>query len=1199
MEVLNTPILQKLSGISVSRPKSSFPCHYAKAQLRSSRGSLNLLLKISFSSRSHFSVDGRKLLVSAHFRRHSNRRNSLRKKLTDEQQVRRNLDSFDPDSNFQNLRVISDETESSQSNRNCGNSSDSCTGAIIAESSLSNLNYGTSDEGSFVMSRENIADFSAVEKTKFLSDSVLWSKLENWVDQYKNDVEFWGIGSGSVFTIFQDLEGNVERVSVNEDEILRRSRVVPWAFRQQGLSDNFTDVNFKISYAKRLAREIEAGEYKIPKNSSIAKFVVSGKESGFINGFRAVTFQPHLFAKLSRVGFAMLCGSLVFLAVKKLLVGGDDGPALTREEKEMLRRKMKSRMEKGKMEKGSVEVLPDASEPLMESAERPRLDKQELMKSILKARTSETKLALLDSSNTPTAKSIGFDDKIQEIREMARLAQELEQQDSSTLDRKERNELVHEDISTDMENGNGHEEVGVRFLNSFTTRDSGKPIDSNGTSLGGPKGVDSGFLGESSHKDTMQNIDLHTSFMTLNMESLEIQEGTTWNPIVSGGTTSLSDTREELQTNDTCDKSVSLNKNFIELKSKVIRSVKEARKYLSRKHRRRKPDQEHQIKSPEEGKDAFAPAIDQGFRGNTDQIMYKGKVVLGSSKIDDISNTKPVKNSCEYPTQEKTGINSDVLLSSPVKVDTPEEVEEEHEKDDLRRPRTTQDVTGTNNSTEAGRYIAKDSWMEKNFQEFEPIVKKIGIGFRENYMVAKDKVQEELISNNVIAELGSNKDGNELEWMKDDCLREIVFQVRENELAGKDPFHLMDEEDKNSFFKGLEKKVESENAKLQILHEWIHSRIENLDYGADGISLHDPPERIIPRWKGPPVDKNPEFLRNFVGQQKAFAAGNTRTLQPVNGDIEDRLQRSEESKTEKDISTSPAVNNLKKSVASKKPKTIIECSDGSVRSGKKSGKEYWQHTKKWSREFLEAYNAETDPEIKSIMKDMGKDLDRWITEKEIQETADLLTKIPMKKRRYIEKKLDKLKKEMEMFGPQAVVSKYREYAEEKEEDYLWWLDLPFILCIELYTNENDTQEVGFYSLEMAADLELDPKQYHVIAFEDPGDSKNFCYIIQAHMDLLGNGYAFVVARPPKDAFREAKANGFSVTVIRKGELQLNIDQTLEEVEEQITEIGSKFYHDKIMRERSVDMGSLMKGVFGASKTTKRKAKLMVKKPTRH
>lgn len=57
--------------------------------------------------------------------------------------------------------------------------------------------------------------------------------------------------------------------------------------------------------------------------------------------------------------------------------------------------------------------------------------------------------------------------------------------------------------------------------------------------------------------------------------------------------------------------------------------------------------------------------------------------------------------------------------------------------------------------------------------------------------------------------------------------------------------------------------------------------------------------------------------------------------------------------------------------------------------------------------------------------------------------------------------------------------------------------------------------MGFYSLEMAEDLELEPKPCHVIAFEDAGDCKNMCYIIQAHLEMLGNGNAFVVARPPK------------------------------------------------------------------------------------
>lgn len=63
--------------------------------------------------------------------------------------------------------------------------------------------------------------------------------------------------------------------------------------------------------------------------------------------------------------------------------------------------------------------------------------------------------------------------------------------------------------------------------------------------------------------------------------------------------------------------------------------------------------------------------------------------------------------------------------------------------------------------------------------------------------------------------------------------------------------------------------------------------------------------------------------------------------------------------------------------------------------------------------------------------------------------------------------------------------------------------------------EDGEQRIGFYSLEMATDLELEPKPQHVISFEDANDCKNLCYIIQAQIEMLGNGHAFVVARPPK------------------------------------------------------------------------------------
>ncbi|CAI8617386.1 unnamed protein product [Vicia faba] len=48
---------------------------------------------------------------------------------------------------------------------------------------------------------------------------------------------------------------------------------------------------------------------------------------------------------------------------------------------------------------------------------------------------------------------------------------------------------------------------------------------------------------------------------------------------------------------------------------------------------------------------------------------------------------------------------------------------------------------------------------------------------------------------------------------------------------------------------------------------------------------------------------------------------------------------------------------------------------------------------------------------------------------------DLTKRLSDKNKSFVEKKLNKLKREVELFGPQEVVNKYREYT-DNEEDYL-------------------------------------------------------------------------------------------------------------------------------------------------------------------
>ncbi|KAK9103898.1 hypothetical protein Sjap_021152 [Stephania japonica] len=1120
MEALSGSVLdrtQLLCKFFPSRPNSLFPNQLRRNPIRVHRIQHGFHPTIPFWTSSVLS-NGRNVKVSAQLRRVSKRRNSLRKKISEEQhQVRRKLE-FD----HQNPSFVTDQIE-----LNTGSS-----------------NLCENNDGS-------------VEKSNLVRDSVLWSELESWADQYKRDVEFWGVGSAPIFTVFQDSMGNVERVVVDEDEILRRN---------EGLvGEDLVAANVKISRANVLAREVERGESKLPKNSAVTKYVVSSKKTWFVDGLPSFFNRRFVVSKFPQIGFSVLCVFFIVFSAKRILFGGNGDVELTSEEKEMLIRKMKSRMKEEKMGRGSVEVLPVVSNPVMGASERPQLDKEVLMSKIVKASAPGKEL----KSN---AHSRDFINRIQEIMEMAREARKLEQKNIQEDD----NNFKNEKLSKESEGLETGKMLGSLSLNTrhggHTTRlmNADEPPESPLVDKHQVQDVETGSSQEGSvvcaagsklqvPDDVDINVDV--SEMMSARDSLESESRSL----------QINNLKEEVQF-DASPSDELYTSNEINMKPVVIRSVKEARKYLRKKYHELELDKDLKVEQPRVEVDDFYSAVTEGSNGK--ERKMKGENDICEPSLDASSDEKVAVKACKGT----SGLESDGFQSPSIKNNESKEKGPKYPVDnDQESSKPSQGSEGSDHSAGAVSPIAEESWLENNFRDFKSIVKKIGDGFRENYTVAMRNTQESGLASEAQPEI--DIDDGELEWMKDDRLKEIVFQVRENELMGRDPFHMMDAEDKNAFFKGLERKVEKANEGLLSLHEWVHARVENLDYGVDGISLYDLPEKVIPRWKVPAFSGDTEVRNNFVEQRKTVDADNARNL-PRGLDKQNSTEKSIESRSTCDVSNSSAAYNLTKTKQKgpKNHKTVIESSDGSSRPGKKSGKEYWQHTKKWSREFLEAYNAETDPEIKSIMKDMGKDLDRWITEKEVQEAADLLTKLPRKKRRYIEKKIDKLKREMETYGPQAVISKYREYAEE-EKDYLWWLDLSFILCIELYTIEDRAQKVGFYSLEMAADLELDPKQHHVVAFEDPADSKNFCYILQAHMEMLGNGSAFVVARPPKDVFREAKANGFSVTVIKKGELQLNIDQMLEEVEEQITEIGSKIYHDKIMQERSVDMGSLMKGVL--------------------
>lgn len=1186
--------------------------------------------------------------------------------------------------------------------------------------SESNLGTSTLEQDSFVMGFEEIGSApSNLEDPKRLGESALWNKLDGWVEQYKKDIEFWGIGSNPIFTVFRDSSGKVERVLVDEDEILRRSGIEPLYFREERESEVFEGVNSKIAHANFLAREMECGKDVISKHSSVVKFVSEGESSTFISRIRSLSLPPNLLPKVSKVGIAIVCGVVFVWAMKKFFTLGGDETEVSRFEKEMVRRKIKARMEKKKLQKSNVEVVEEPYEQPTEFMERPHIDKEKLLNSIREAKGLNNELPMLNVSGAQDIASAKMDAKIQEIQMMARRARKIEREESSKVKEDEFDEQTSSELPK-MKDLDEEDPVDlVKGDDVFKIQASSElPVIENDTALqqvedhknlvnrlsDGPfskpkfvNGVtETEILGDKEPGSVVseENEDLEpqcsSSGRGTDDESSQIDR-----LVDNHNSSHLSVSTNGVLSSEGSSSQQELPKKVpVRRKPKIILSVREAREYLSKKQDQNLRDDDlyalatvtnegmgnHTCERLEDGKAPESSAVngvlDPPLAANIcefDSVKENGYLATNSNGVDkethrltqnrpselrntfdtklnlgnrgkidempkhsnrdEISDLVPAKNASHDSgnLSEATevcdkNVAHDMNMVEKAYSQSEDSVGEANEIDEMLNPNSARKASApaadgndlsdfaseknavllnkmsddkasgkdneegkpltfeTPKGSESGRankeggpFTDKESWLEKNFHEVEPLVKKIGTGFRNNYMIAREKENEEMDIGFDFAKLRSMTDDTELEWMQDDKLTEIVFRVRDNELAGRDPFHSMDPEDKVAFFEGLERKVEKENEKLATLHQWLHSNIENIDYGADGISVYDPPEKVIPRWKGPPIDKIPEFLSNRAAQQVDASS----LQMPDKSSKIDNRQVSEETSI---------TRSRPKNKDTKTSKTLIEASDGSIKPGKKSGKEFWQHTKKLSPGFVESYNAETDPEVKSVMKDIGKDLDRWITEKEIQEAADVMDKIPQRGKEIIEKKLNKVKREMEMFGPAAVVSKYREYAEEKEEDYLWWLDLPYVLCIELYTYEGEEQKVGFYALEMATDLDINPKPNHVIAFEDPGDCKNLCYIIQAHLEMLGRGQTFVVAQTPKDAFREAKANGFGVTVIRKGELQLNIDQPLEEVEELISETGSKMYHDKLMTERSVDISALMKGVFGVSEPSKRRRK---------
>lgn len=96
------------------------------------------------------------------------------------------------------------------------------------------------------------------------------------------------------FHSFQNSDGNVKRVFVNEEEYYSQSR-------STGSGGHIRDSDFEILHAKSLGGEIESGKIVIPMNISVAKFVLGDEESNFIKGILGFSLQPAISRNFPKV----------------------------------------------------------------------------------------------------------------------------------------------------------------------------------------------------------------------------------------------------------------------------------------------------------------------------------------------------------------------------------------------------------------------------------------------------------------------------------------------------------------------------------------------------------------------------------------------------------------------------------------------------------------------------------------------------------------------------------------------------------------------------------------------------------------------------------------------------------------------------------------------------------------------------------
>eukprot|EP00850_Spirogloea_muscicola_P005915 SM000027S09696 [mRNA] locus=s27:814932:819688:- [translate_table: standard] len=455
------------------------------------------------------------------------------------------------------------------------------------------------------------------------------------------------------------------------------------------------------------------------------------------------------------------------------------------------------------------------------------------------------------------------------------------------------------------------------------------------------------------------------------------------------------------------------------------------------------------------------------------------------------------------------------------------------------------------------------------------------------------------------------------EWMEDDELREIVFAVRDNEAAGRPPFDGLSAAAERRFFTGLEAKYAGVGERVRDL---ANSHVANLDYGRAGVALNDLPQDYRPRLReatGEHAAPSDAFSGQFRKDRESILETYKAAARKANSSSDAAHSKSEarsanidqrQSQGEVPNTTLPGQEDANNTLQESSSSLLARGHEGvasstrphTVASSSGSGPA-WENTRRWAAGLQQKYDQERDPQVKSLMEEVGKDLKRWVTEEEVEAFGKVLDRGEEATHRYIDDAFAigkaKLQEQEARFGRDVMVEKYHDYKMDEVEDALWWLRLPFVVCIALQMESNGERRDGLYSLDMAPLTASDdgdsPARLHVVAFEDRREAERFRNLLSIS-DEHHEDFPELQLHKPQELLDEANDEGHEVTVLRQGQLALAPGQLIEDVESRIIAIGGARYVDEALRNRAIDLNAAIdQGLGFASDVQAARAKAAI------